>query len=113
MRITLFFLLIQSLLFADTAKILGQNLQSGIQELLANHPGQSGALTLERGELSLLTRAWVADNAVHTIDVQYFIWSADNVGRLAMDGLLRAANRGQTRCTLRPGGRRRIAPATR
>ncbi len=94
MRITLLFLLIQSLLFADAAKTMGQNLQSGLQELLAAHPGQSGALTLERGELSLLTRAWVADNAVHTIDVQYFIWSADNVGRLAMDGLLRAANRG-------------------
>jgi len=62
--------------------------------LLAAHPGQSAAVTLERGELSLLTRAWLADHAAQTLDVQYFIWSADNVGRLAMASLLRAADRG-------------------
>lgn len=73
---------------------MATDLEGGLQDLLAAHPGQSAAVTLERGELSLLTRAWLADHCARTLDVQYFIWTADNVGRLAMDGLLRAANRG-------------------
>lgn len=58
------------------------------------HPGQSAAMTLERGELSLMTRGWLVEHAVRSLDVQYFIWNADNVGRLAMDAFLRAAERG-------------------
>ena len=42
----------------------------------------------------LLARAWLADNAVDSIDVQYFIWSTDNIGVLAAESLLRAAERG-------------------
>jgi len=42
----------------------------------------------------LLARAWLADHAQHTIEVQYFIWSADNIGILAAEALLRAADRG-------------------
>lgn len=64
------------------------------REMVAAHPGQSAAMTLERGELSLLTRAWLVEHAERSIDVQYFIWNADNVGRLAMDAFLRAADRG-------------------
>jgi putative cardiolipin synthase len=65
-----------------------------VQAMLDAHPGQSAAVTLERGELSLLTRAWMTDHAARTVDVQYFIWTADNVGRLAMAALLNAADRG-------------------
>jgi putative cardiolipin synthase len=61
---------------------------------LAAHAGQTGTLVLERGEQSLLVRAWLADNARRTIDVQYFIWSTDNIGILAAEALLRAADRG-------------------
>ena len=57
-------------------------------------PVQTGAYILEKGEESLIGRAWLADNAAHTIDVQYFIWSTDNIGTLAAEGLLRAAERG-------------------
>ena len=49
---------------------------------------------LERGEEALLTRAWFGDNARSSIDIQYFIWSADNVGELASAAVLRAAQRG-------------------
>ncbi len=49
---------------------------------------------LESGIDALLTRAWLADHSVRSIDVQYFIWSTDNVGILAAEGLLRAAERG-------------------
>lgn len=73
---------------------LETDLEGGVRELLAEHPGKSAAVTLERGERSLLARAWLADRSVRTLDVQYFIWTGDNVGRLAMDGLLRAAERG-------------------
>jgi cardiolipin synthase C len=65
-----------------------------VDATLAQHPGESGTVVLERGEHSLLVRAWLADNAQRTIDAQYFIWSTDNIGILAAESLLRAAERG-------------------
>jgi putative cardiolipin synthase len=65
-----------------------------VDEHIAAHPGQSGAYVLETGEEALLARAWLADHAVKSIDVQYFIWSTDNIGILAAEALLRAAERG-------------------
>jgi cardiolipin synthase C len=65
-----------------------------IDEQIAAHPGQSGAYVLETGEEALLARAWLADHAAQSIDVQYFIWSTDNIGILAAEALLRAAERG-------------------
>ncbi len=61
---------------------------------IAAHPGQTGAYILDTGESALRARAWLADHARHSIEVQYFIWSADNVGILATEALLRAAGRG-------------------
>ena len=65
-----------------------------LNELSRQHPGQSGVYILEKGEESLLTRAWLAESAQKTIDVQYFIWSTDNIGTLASESLLTAAERG-------------------
>jgi putative cardiolipin synthase len=56
--------------------------------------GLTGSLVLERGEHALLARAWLVDNARRSIEVQYFIWSTDNIGILASEALLRAAQRG-------------------
>lgn len=64
------------------------------KELTKAHPGKSGAYIFEKGEEALLARAWLTDHAVSTIDVQYFIWSSDNIGILAAEALLRAAERG-------------------
>jgi putative cardiolipin synthase len=61
---------------------------------IAAHAQATGVFVLERGEDALLARAWFADNAQESIDIQYFIWSADNVGELASAALLRAATRG-------------------
>ncbi|MFZ5574166.1 MAG: phospholipase D family protein [Pseudomonadota bacterium] len=61
---------------------------------IAAHPGQTGAYLLDTGESALLARAWLADHAERSIEVQYFIWSSDNVGILATEALLRAAERG-------------------
>jgi len=65
-----------------------------IHDQIASHPGQSGAYVLDRGDEALIARAWLADHAQHSIDVQYFIWSTDNIGILAAEALLRAAERG-------------------
>jgi putative cardiolipin synthase len=61
---------------------------------IQRHPGATGTYVLERGEDALLARAWLADHARSTIEVQYFIWSTDNIGILASEALLRAADRG-------------------
>jgi len=54
----------------------------------------TGAYILEYGEESLLSRAWLTQHATRSIDVQYFIWSTDNIGILASEALLAAAGRG-------------------
>lgn len=72
----------------------GEGLPELLRPLLAGHPGKSGVYVLEKGEEALLARAWLADHAARSIDVQYFIWSTDNIGILASEALLRAAERG-------------------
>lgn len=54
----------------------------------------TGVTILEYGEEALISRAWLTQQAARTIDVQYFIWSTDNVGILASEALLAAAERG-------------------
>ena len=49
---------------------------------------------LEEGEEAVFSRAWLSDHSTSTIDIQYFIFSMDNVGLIALDHLLRAADRG-------------------
>ena len=58
------------------------------------HPGKTGLFVLDRGEDSLLARLWMIERASRTVDAQYFIWTADNVGILASEALLRAAEPG-------------------
>jgi len=55
---------------------------------------RTGAYVLEDGDRAMTTRAWLSEYAERTIDVQYFIFSADNVGLIAADYLVRAAERG-------------------
>ena len=87
----LFFIIVLFLLppsYADNHyfKLLDQQIEV--------HGAQSGVMLLDKGEDALLARAWLADHALHSIDVQYFIWSSDNIGVLAAESLLRAAERG-------------------
>ncbi|HEY3517887.1 MAG TPA: phospholipase D family protein [Gammaproteobacteria bacterium] len=65
-----------------------------IDEAIRAHAGLTGSLVLERGDEALLARAWLVDHARTGIEVQYFIWSTDNIGILASEALLRAAQRG-------------------
>lgn len=55
---------------------------------------KTGVYVLEDGGGSLITRAWLTESAEKSIDIQYFIFSTDNVGLLACDYLVRAADRG-------------------
>lgn len=55
---------------------------------------QTGVYVLEDGGNAILARAWLSEYAEKTIDIQYFIFSTDNVGLIACDYLVRAADRG-------------------
>lgn len=55
---------------------------------------KTGVYILEQGTEAMFTRAWLSEHAEKTIDVQYFIFSTDNIGLLAIDYLVRAADRG-------------------
>ena len=55
---------------------------------------KTGAYILEKGEEALMGRAWLTQHAQDSIDIQYFIWSTDNIGVLAAQMLLEAADRG-------------------
>lgn len=87
-------LLLASLLLAALPGLGADNPLRFLDEQVAAHPGQSGSYVLDTGAEALIARAWLADHAERTLDVQYFIWSTDNVGILAAESLLRAAERG-------------------
>ncbi len=89
--VAFYFCLISFPLFSNEPD---SNVISVFDSLMVEHEGQTGIYVLEKGEESLLGRAWLTDNAQETIDIQYFIWSTDNVGILASEALLRAAERG-------------------
>ncbi|MDJ0622280.1 MAG: phospholipase D family protein [Desulfocapsaceae bacterium] len=88
----IYFLVFLTIGFATTVN--SSVLDNALRPLFQQYPGKSGIYVLEKGEESLLARAWLANNAQRTIDVQYFIWSTDNIGILAAESLLRAAERG-------------------
>jgi len=54
----------------------------------------TGVYVLEQGSEAMLSRAWLSEHAQKTIDVQYFIFSSDNIGLIAIDYLVKAAERG-------------------
>ncbi len=55
---------------------------------------KTGLFVLEDGANAMITRAWLSEYAEKSIDIQYFIFSTDNVGLIACDYLVRAADRG-------------------
>jgi len=55
---------------------------------------KTGVYVLEDGSGSMVARAWLSEYSEKSIDIQYFIFSTDNVGLIACDYLIRAADRG-------------------
>src|SRR5918993_388590 len=86
--LALWFALAPPVLAADGAHM------AFIDSQIVANAGKSGVYVLETGTEALLARAWLADHAKESVEVQYFIWSTDNIGILAAEALLRAAERG-------------------
>ncbi len=80
--------------FAGALAFAADQASTFIAVQIAAHPNKTGVYVLDKGEDALIARAWLADYAKQTIEVQYFIWSNDNIGTLASEALLRAAGRG-------------------
>jgi phosphatidylserine/phosphatidylglycerophosphate/cardiolipin synthase-like enzyme len=70
------------------------NLSNELAPVADSMKNKTGVYVLEDGGTSLIARAWLCENAEKTIDIQYFIFSIDNVGLIACDYLVRAADRG-------------------
>lgn len=67
------------------------NLLDPLEDSMQN---KTGIYVLEDGGGAMVTRAWFSEYAERGIDIQYFIFSTDNVGLIACDYLVRAADRG-------------------
>ncbi|HSU97390.1 MAG TPA: phospholipase D family protein, partial [Gemmatimonadaceae bacterium] len=80
--------------FCSQVHTTGARLSEQLAPLVPLMRTSTGVYPLEEGDASMVSRAWLAEAAERTIDVQYFIFSADNVGLIAVDYLLRAADRG-------------------
>lgn len=91
-----FLALILSTIFYISPCLSQQSLsiENLVLPLTTQHPDKSGMYVLEKGGEALLARGWLADRATKSIDVQYFIWGNDNIGKLSAETLLRAAERG-------------------
>jgi len=63
-------------------------------EPLVGHKGQSGFYLLDSGMEALSIRAGLAENALHTLDLQYYIVREDATTQLLIYRVLRAARRG-------------------
>ena len=75
----------------DTA---GTRLALALSPVLARHASRSGAFPLESGLDAFVARIVLADAAERSLDLQYYIWHGDTSGKLLLDALLRAADRG-------------------
>ncbi|WP_440876924.1 phospholipase D-like domain-containing protein [Thalassotalea sp. PLHSN55] len=82
----------------DHCQNVAQQPYGNLAEFLAPYQqkmqSHTGVYILEQGAEAMISRAWLSDRANKTIDVQYFIFSTDNIGLIAVDYLIRAAERG-------------------
>lgn len=70
------------------------SLSQELSPVLDSMNKKTGVFVLEDGGASMISRAWLSEYAEKSIDIQYFIFSTDNVGLIACDYLVRAADRG-------------------
>ncbi len=69
-------------------------LARAVRPRVAAHAGQSGLHALADGHEALAARLALADAAQRSLDVQYFIWNKDMTGKVLVERLFRAADRG-------------------
>ncbi|RKR12315.1 phosphatidylserine/phosphatidylglycerophosphate/cardiolipin synthase-like enzyme [Maribacter vaceletii] len=70
------------------------SLSAALKEVKPLMQDKTGVYVLEDGGTAMVTRAWLCEYAEKSIDIQYFIFSTDNIGLIASDYLVRAADRG-------------------
>lgn len=70
------------------------NMAKHLVREVAAHKGESGLYPLAGGRDAFAARLALAENAQYSIDVQYYIWHDDVSGRLLMQSLKKAADRG-------------------
>jgi putative cardiolipin synthase len=58
------------------------------------HPGLSGFSLLSHGREAFIVRLALADLAERSLDMQYYVWDGDTTGRIIVDHVMRAADRG-------------------
>lgn len=72
-----------------------QNLTTLLDELKQGHSSdETGLYVIEDGGGALAARGWLTREATRSIDIQYFIFSADALGLIALQELRVAAERG-------------------
>ena len=59
-----------------------------------DHPGLSGFSLLSHGREAFIVRLALADLAERSLDMQYYMWDGDTTGRIVVDHVMRAADRG-------------------
>lgn len=62
--------------------------------VLAEHPGQSGAIYLSEGLEAYAARSIITRQAGRSLDLQYYMWHDDMVGHLLAHDVYQAAERG-------------------
>ena len=58
------------------------------------HPGLSGFSLLSEGREAFTVRLALADLAEQSLDMQYYMWDGDTTGRIVVDHVMKAADRG-------------------
>jgi cardiolipin synthase C len=58
------------------------------------HPGLSGFSLLSHGREAFIVRLALADLAERSLDMQYYMWDGDTTGRIVVDRVMKAADRG-------------------
>jgi len=58
------------------------------------HPGLSGFSLLSHGREAFIVRLALADLAERSLDMQYYVWDGDTTGRIVLDHVMKAADRG-------------------
>jgi cardiolipin synthase C len=77
--------------FEDPASTrLGQFLGPAADE----HPGLSGFSLLSHGREAFIVRLALADLTERSLDMQYYVWDGDTTGRIIVDRVMKAADRG-------------------
>ncbi|WP_296712817.1 phospholipase D family protein [Rhodoblastus sp.] len=58
------------------------------------HPGLSGFSLLSHGREAFIVRLALGDLAERSLDMQYYVWDGDTTGRIIVDRVMKAADRG-------------------